>query len=403
VIKLTISKRENSITAFFFQACVVANNVFGKNEQMYLISKFLTLAFFGVVLLRILYKGKVKLNQILLLPVLFTVYCAATVLWAFNPDHALSQMVTQVQLLALLVATFWAMNDGLTVLDYLKAIYISGIGMAVYALVRYGGLPQYMDSMLEGESMGGEITNRNTFGLVFGNAALSTAYYFVLKKKRIHIVSFAIFTFFAFSSGSRKAMLMIVAGVMFISLLRYGIRQIYRTLIWGAAIVIATIFILRLPYFSVIGGRMEKLLSGEQSGSDRTRLDMIRYGLELFRERPIHGFGIGNFSALYFRNRYSHNNYIELLSGGGLVALVLYYLMFFWPSVGLLLNRKKGERLPDLHLMLWVWLSVEFVFGFAMVQMYNKNSWLFAGVLIAEAVQVGNRKPTLQEKCDETA
>ena len=399
---LKIPKRKNSITALFFQICVITNNVFGTDPQLYIISKIMTLAFFAVVALRILYKGKVRLNQILLLPTLFTVYCGATILWAYLPSQALNQMVTQIQLFLLLIFTYWAMEDGTTVLDYLKAVYISGFGMAIFALLHYGGITQYTDAMLSGERMGGEITNMNTYGMVFGNAALATAYYFILQKKRIHIVSFVIFSFFAFSSASRKSMLMIVAGVVALSVIHFGFRKIYKTLLMVLVVLVTAILVLRLPYFSQISNRIEKLFSGEVTASDRERRAMIAYGLQEFKKRPIHGFGIGNYAFTYIRGGYSHNNYIELLYSGGVIALVLYYLMFLLPVLGLLLGKGKGEKLRPLHQMLLLWLAVELVFGAAMVQVYTKNSWLLAGVLMAEAARIGRKETTLREDDDET-
>ena len=122
---------------------------------------------------------------------------------------------------------------------------------------------------------------------------------------------------------------------------------------------------------------------------------MIEFGLHLFREKPIHGYGIGNYASMYHIATYSHNNYIELMVSGGAIALVMYYLMLLIPSAGLLLSRKKGDSLNNLHLMLWIW--VEVVFSVAMVQLYNKNSWLLMGVLIAESTHAIHRKNTLQE------
>lgn len=390
--KLKIPKRENRLTVLFFQICVIANNLFGSDAQLYIISKILTLAFFCVVLLRILQKGKVQLNQILLVPLLVTAYCAATAFWAHDPDLVISQMVTQVQLLILLLFTFWAMNDGVTVLDYLKAVYVSGLGLALLAVLRYGGVEQYTDAMLSGERMGGDIANQNTFGIVFGNAALSTAYYFVVQKKRIHLLPFAVFVVFAFSSGSRKAMLMIIAGIIVIAVLHYGIRQIYRTLIVSAVVLVGAIILLQTPVFGVLAQRLTTMLRGEETASDRARQSMIEFGLELFRQRPIHGFGLDNFRALYIGRTYSHNNYIELLASGGIIALVLYYLMFLLPTGGLLLSRKKKEKLPAMHVMLLVWLVVELFFGVALVQFHLKNSWILAGMLMAEGAKASARK-----------
>ena len=54
--------------------------------------------------------------------------------------------------------------------------------------------------------------------------------------------------------------------------------------------------------------------------------------------------------------------------------------------------------MQHLHLMLLVWLAVELIFGVAMVQLYNKNSWLLMGVLMAEAAHANRRSPAIQER-----
>ena len=396
--KLKIGFNGDKITAFFFQLCIIANNVFGSDTQLFGISKIITLAFFGVVVLRIVLRGKVMLNKILLLPTLFTVYCAATMLWAYNANTVLVQMVTQVQLYILLVFTFWSMNNGATMLDYVRAIYISGLGLALFAVARYGGLSQYVDAMENGKRMGDAIANRNTYGMVFGNAALCAAYYMILRKKPLHIISFVLFAFFALSSASRKAALMIAVGTVAMAVLNYGWRRIYKTLIFGVVSLFAISLILKLPYFGEINERIMLLFSGEQDASDRIRRDMIQYGLQLIKEKPVHGYGIDNFSALYITGQYSHNNYIELMVGGGLIALVMYYLMLGIPTLSLLTGKHKKEKFDPLHLMLFVRLGVELGFGLAMVQLYNKNSWVLIGVLMAEAVKASRKSSTLQRE-----
>lgn len=397
--KIKVEKRNNWLTVFCFQLCVVANNLFSYDEQLFVVSKLATLLFFGVVLLRILQRGRIMYNHVLLLPIAFTAYCFATVLWAYQPNRALTQMVTQVQLLLLLLFTFWAMNDGVTLMDYLKALYVSGFGMLIFLVVRQGGIMQYINAMLAGERMGGAYAN--PYGMVFGNAALCAAYYMILRGRKKHLISLLLFTFFALSSASRKAMLMIVIGVVAISVLHYGWNRIYRTLLAGIALVFVGYFILRLPYFSEIRERFLNLITGEQDMSDIERNQMVKLGLDLFQEKPVFGYGIGNYAALCFRETYSHNNYVELLVSGGVIALVMYYLMPLVPALGLLEGKRRNEKIEPLHLMLYTWLTVELVFGVAMVQLYNKNSWLLMGVLMAEAAHAPYKRRMLQEKQDE--
>jgi len=401
VAKIVIGKRSNWLTVFLFQLCVVTNNLFSYDATLYLIAKLATLLFFGVVVLRILQQGKVRYNHILLLPILFTTYCAATIIWAYQPSRALTQMVTQAQLLLLLLFTFWSMHDGVTVLDYLKAVYVSGFGMILFLMIGAGGPVQYLNAMMAGQRMGGEYAN--PYGMVMGNAALCAAYYAILKGKKKHFICVLILSFFALSTASRKAMLMVVIGVAVMAVVHYGWKRIYWTLLAGAAILVAMYFVLKLPYFGEMGERFLNMLTGEQDASDIERNRMVELGIELFKERPIHGYGIGNYAALCFRDTYSHHNYVELLVSGGVPALVLYYLMQLVPIQSLLQSKKKGQKLQPLSLMLLVWVAVELVFGVAMVQLYNKNSWLLMGVVMAGAAHAVGGKPELLGEVDESA
>lgn len=399
--KIKFPKRENWFTVFSFQLCVIANDLFDKDPQLYLVAKIITAFFFGVVLFHILQRGKIRYNHILLLPIIFTLYCAATIFWATSPNRAMTQMITQVQLLLLALFTFWVMNDGVTTQDYMKALYISGFSMAVFAMIRYGGLTQYTEAMLRGERMGDEITNQNTFGIIFGNAALCSTYFFMLKKKRIHIFSFVIFCFFAFSSGSKKALLMVLAGVIMMAALNYGWRRLYRTVLVVAAIVFFVVLALQLPYFKKIADRLQDLFAGGRDESTMLRQELINFGIRLFKERPIFGYGIGNFQELHISGVYSHNNYIELLTSGGVIALIVYYLMILLPVINLLKNRKKRQKISDIQLMLLIWVAIELLFGVALVQIYSKKSWILIGVLLATTSD-RNQQPVLQEKINES-
>ena len=191
---------------------------------------------------------------------------------------------------------------------------------------------------------------------------------------------------------------MVVLGVVAMAVMHYGLRRIYWTLLAATAVVIVLFYVMRLPYFGEIGERVTNLLSGEQDASDIERQQMIDLGIRLFKDKPIFGYGLDNYAALCFRETYSHHNYIELLVSGGVIALIMYYLIFLVPALGLLQARKKGQKMEPLHMILLVWLAVELLFGVAMVQLYNKNSWLLMGVLLSEAIHATYRKNTLQER-----
>lgn len=384
---LQVNKPRKTLPTMAFQLCVIANNVFGSDDKMFTLSKLVMLLFFAIVALSVLFRGgKFRLGRNILLPIAFTIYSALTIIWAYSPNTASSQFVTQAQLFLLLVFTYLVMLDGATIKDYLDAVYLSGLGMIIFAMIRYDGLENYIAIMEEGERMGEEIANQNTYGMLFANAGLCAAYYMVMQKKKRHLVSVLLFAFFALSSGSKKATFLIIAGVLAISAIRFGIKNIYKTVIAGAVILVAAWYMLQLPIFETIRGRLESFMSGELNISDTRRMEMVEYGLGLFKLRPIWGYGLNNFRVLYVGRTYSHNNYVELLVSGGLVGLILYYLMYLYPVCTFLFGKNRKQILKNgLYLMLLLWLAVDLVFGTGMVQFYGKNAWILIGVALAAA------------------
>ena len=86
--------------------------------------------------------------------------------------------------------------------------------------------------------------------------------------------------------------------------------------------------------YKIIGYRLENLIkfnSGEtvQEGSLPMRKFMIDYAKQLFRSRPILGYGYANYSIMLAENTYlrravyAHNTYYELLADLGIVGFVI--------------------------------------------------------------------------------
>ena len=377
------SKPKNRIVVLAFQLCVIADSVFGSDAALYRVSKMVMLLFFVVMAFLVLLRNfKLRVGRQICLPVAFALYMLTSVLWSYNRTVATYQLITELQLMLLLLFVYLVMLNGAEVKDYLDALYVAGWGMAIFALVRYGGLTNYLEVMGDGDRMGGEIANENSFGLVFSNAALAAAYYLVIRKRKIDIFSIAVFAFFALSSGSKKAALLIVVGIFAIALVHYGFKQLYKTILAGAVVLVFAWYVLQLPLFETVYMRLESFLSGELDKSDAGRMYMISLGLEMFWDRPILGYGLNNYRLFNPWGLYSHNNFVELLFSGGLVGFVLYYLMYLSPLCVIFLRKPKKEKLPEQYLMLLVWIVIDLVFGYGMVQIYEKTSFILLGVAL---------------------
>lgn len=103
-------------------------------------------------------------------------------------------------------------------------------------------------------------------------------------------------------------------------------------------------------FYNVLGIRikgMTNFFSGQGNVDDSTlvRIQMIDRGIELFKKKPILGYGIANYSVVSPFSTYSHNNYVELLVGVGIIGTIVYYSIYIYIIFNLLRFKKKDKSL----------------------------------------------------------
>lgn len=373
---------ENKIYLILFQLCVIANAVFGEDKEAFFVSKVFMLLFFVGITFKLLTSGtRIVLGKSVILPFIFVFYEIVSCAWAFNQEVAISQLITQLQLFVLFFFSYIYIKRVGRLEDYYNAIYLSGIGLIFYSLYVYGGLSGFLAIMSTGHRMGDLIGNQNTYGLVFANAALVALYYFFFNNEKRYILLAGLFIFFGFSSGSKKVVLLLILGLFFLILSKYGIRKLFKVLIYSFVSLLVGWMLIHLPLFSTILERLESYLSVTGNTSDNLRAELIRFGLELFMENPFLGYGLNNYQLFHWSGAYSHNNYIEVLVSLGIVGFIIYYSIFINSACALI---KKREYLKPIHFLLAFSILSSFVFGYGMVQFYDKSIWILMGVMLAE-------------------
>lgn len=265
--------------------------------------------------------------------------------------------------------------------DYYNAMYLSGIGLIFYSLYVYGGLSGFLTIMSTGHRMGDLIGNQNTYGLVFANAALVALYYFFFNNEKRHVLLAGLLIFFGFSSGSKKVAFLLLIGLLFLILSKHGIRKLFKVIFYSTVSLLVGWVFINLPVFSTILKRLESYLSVSGNSSDNLRAELIRYGLELFAENPLFGYGLNNYRLFHWSGVYSHNNYIEVLVSLGIVGFIVYYLIFVKSITTLF---RKRRYLNPIHFLLIFSIISSFIFDYGMVQFYSKDIWIFMGVMLAE-------------------
>ena len=139
-------------------------------------------------------------------------------------------------------------------------------------------------------------------------------------------------------TGTRKVLIPFVYIVFFVNeQLKGNANKALKIIIkMTVGIIILYLLVMNIPVlYNLIGYRIENALlffelSESTDSSIIVRNRMIESAVDLFNKRQWFGWGMDYFkgsdqSGLGY---YSHNNYLEILSGGGIVGFVIYYFRY---------------------------------------------------------------------------
>lgn len=201
----------------------------------------------------------------------------------------------------------------------------------IYSLFVYNhyGFQELLTSRYRMDNMLG---NQNEIGM-YCAMSIILSFASVLKDERI----FAKIIFTAcilcclplvFLSGSRKAILTLIIGIL-VLVLSFS-KGTMRSKLGAIALVILLVAVLyklssSFAYLERLTARFNELFETDNfNRSDSTRMRMINEGFDYFLESPL--WGKGFISSYSFFGLYAHNNAIEIMMDSGLIAFVLYYI-----------------------------------------------------------------------------
>ncbi|MGN0785410.1 MAG: ATP-grasp fold amidoligase family protein [Candidatus Aphodomorpha sp.] len=175
--------------------------------------------------------------------------------------------------------------------------------------------------------------NPNDLAMVLSIGYAIAVHRLTVRRRWYEALPILLFAGLILLTGSRKGYLLLV-GLPAAYLLwrdRAHLRRNLLILLGCAAVLLAAVFLIP-PLYELLGSRLahmaQALFTADASadGSITERLQFIRVGFDGFLQRPITGWGLDcfRFNGIK-RETYSHCNYIELLYGGGLPALLFYY------------------------------------------------------------------------------
>lgn len=307
----------------------------------YEIRVFVELLYILVFFLYFITKKK-GLTLYTLWSLVFVVICGLSNMWSIDIGGSLlgTRAAIEIAIIGNLLVSYIDRKDKL---NYLMTCFVVAGLILVFKMLIVVPINDWGT-----QRIGNGIYNANAIGLYLGFATIFASYLSMLKKQKRYYVVICMFFVVILATGSRKAFLLVLLGIAALNIIKSD--KVWKKLI---AIPIS-IFIIILGYqlimnvptlYNIIGSRIERLIYmftglGNVDASTRIRLGMIETGISLFKFRPFSGHGINSFTTISGYDTYSHNNYIELLVGVGLIGTFIYYSIYAY----IILNLAKSSR-----------------------------------------------------------
>ncbi len=212
--------------------------------------------------------------------------------------------------------------------------------------------------------------------------------------------------FFIMLTGSRKGLIGIALAFGLYFCMSGGLKAVKNLAISAVVMVIVYILVMNVEVlYNIAGKRLEALLSFAQGESfDESSLASrdayIQLGWKMIGRNPWIGHGLDSFRELRGAyGTYSHNNYVELLFGCGIIGTALYYLGYLYILFGhiiLLLKHKIEDSKPFI-----VIIVSQIILEYTVVSYFQRQNIVFIAIGLA-ALQLFKAKVKGRLKEDES-
>ena len=281
-----------------------------------------------------------NINNIIITYALFVVFALATSFWGLGFKEP---SFKSAQLFLILINMFIIYNiikkfnlyntflNGILLGTFVNYLLILGIVPAPFPIIDDNGLRYF-----------GTVGNPNTLSLIMVTSMVVSMIYLKKVKELSKIfyyyqyINIFLSLYMIFLTVSKKGIFAGVSLFLIFIFLNMKNPKSFLKLAFFIGIGVAILLnIINMDEFFTFYDRiirrftsMQTALSSESNfGSTGERKYFIKLGLEYFTHKPLFGHGIGNFGMI--ARTYSHNNYVELLFGVGLIGTLIFYSIYF--------------------------------------------------------------------------
>jgi len=333
-------------------------------------------------------------GRIVKLPLTLTAFILAS-LPGMNIGNLLPQQIVQIGILSIFTFSYVNINSAFSPLDFHRAlsrliIFMCAVSIVLYFLGLEGARAgeMYSRNIVGGDPLVGIFQHKIESGYYAVIGAIALYFSPVRNKYRQAALYIPLFVVLVLSgSGTGLALAVITPFILFLARLKTSL-----------VVISLLVCSLILPGILYLWG--DDILSLGVSlvgrSTDLTgRTDFWEVGFELFRERPLFGWGFGilfgpdgllsqigmvvgsdTYTAPHF-----HNSYLQILVEFGLVGFIPFSIILFLNSRHILINLKDRELLP-------IWI-VTLILGATSYNLYPwQFGWLFLCFLVTKQMQI---------------
>ena len=334
---------------------------------------FVGISFFSMLQRRKLGRGVFLPTQTIWY-ILFTLFATISGFWADSLAISLAPVRKMVQILVVTYCLDIYVDDERRMRRYMRTVIAASVFMIFYVFV-FTPPSQWFAGFL------GEVTHLNTndIGLACSVCVLLSFYFAYIRRQNLYYLVTVLSFFLGILTSSRKSLLMSAFGIIFIVVFNYRARKYFlRVLIILSIAMLALVMIYEIPeLYNTVGTRMDTMVKHYMTdrSSDYSitlREYYISMAKEFFRERPLLGIGLNNFSyrtmLLGDAFSYAHNNYWEIAADLGIVGLIFYYWFYIYLLVKHLRRMVDGSKIS---LLFSVLMLLFLIFEYSMVTYYK--------------------------------
>ena len=352
----------------------------GISRALFMVTLFLT------VVKTVMNRNTISIDLPNIFMALFIAYALLSSFWVVSQsgvDERISTLFNLVLLYMVIRLNISSMKDLRVILN---AIVVGTLIMCVYTVYYYGA-GYIIQQISVGGRIGQEINQVNGMGM-YCAILIAIMFYMVLyEKKWLYLALAPLALFVLLGTGSRKGFMLAFVGVFVILFFKSGSKKLL--VIFGAIMTLGIFVYLIYEFaesnyfFYRLSQALALIDSNEVSeNSISVRNQMISFGMDLFRQNPIKGYGLMQYEYLYGLTygaaRPAHNTYIQVLVSFGSIGFVLYYGIYLYVIKNTVIFLKKNMR----YVVLIASIVVVMLFNDIGANMINhKYGYIFMGLL----------------------